>query len=486
MELRQHQKECIIALRNSISRGNKRLLVKAPCSFGKTIVFCEIAKNVSKKNKKTLIIVDNVALVRQTVDKLLRFVSEDEVGIFCATLGEKEFKNITVGTIQSLKKANVDLVIFDEAHQGISRVEKFLNGFQGIVIGFTATPFNAKGEQLYGKEKSFFQELTYSVPAKLMIASGFITPMTYGGEREETKVDLSNIRIINGDYDMSQAEEAYLAQQEKMTLQVDDMLSRVKNRQRVIIMTTGIKHANRLSSLVPNSVAYHSDISDFNRNEILKDFERGVYKFLIGVMAIYKGLDITCVDTIVNMRPIRSYSLFIQLAGRGVRLHSGKENCAFLDYGQTVERLGFYEEFDESRKVEKKKKEMQAPVKKCPECHALVFASCLICNQCNHEFPKKELNAIEKLSFVAFQDGAEQRARIDKVYFESSTFSKTITLGLVPNHGVGTVIVSFQYSRNVEYALRLYDIHSKQVKIGRNIIYKMAKKKYYNIVRIYD
>lgn len=485
IELREHQKDCIDALRNSISRGIKRLLVKAPCSFGKTIVFCEIAKNVSKKSKKTLIIVDNVALVRQTVDKLTRFVGMDEVGIFCATLSEKEFKKITVGTIQSLKECKVDLVIIDEAHQGLNRVQKFLENFNGFVIGFTATPFTSKGEKIYGKEDSFFSELTYSVPAKIMIAKGFITPMKYHGESEETKVDLSNVKIVSGDYDMGQAEEAFLSQKEKMILQVDDMLSRVKNRKRVIIMTTGIKHANTLSKMIEGSIAYHSDILDEERDRILKDFESGKYKFLIGVMAIYIGLDISCVDTIINMRPVRSYSLFIQLAGRAVRKHEGKEDALFLDYGQTVERLGFYEEFDE-KEYEAKKRTGEAPVKKCPKCFLIMFASCAECSECGHKFPKRDMKSIDKLDIVAYEGEKEKTGVIYSHFFASSTFGNTIMLWILQEGVSGAQKVEFKYSKSSSYALILWKIHASQVIDGRGIIWKVVKGKYNNIVRIYD
>lgn len=484
IELREHQKDCIDALRNSLARGIKHLLVKAPCSFGKTIVFCEIAKNVSRKDKKTLIVVDNVALVRQTVEKLKNFVSENEVGIYCSTLKEKNIRKITVCTIQSIKKNDFDLIILDEVHAGLSRFERFLSDYSGIVIGFTATPFNNKGVKIYGEENSFFPELTYSINAKLMIANGFITPMKYGGESEETKVDLSDLKIVRGDYDMGKAEEAYLKQDEKMRLQIDDMLSRIKDRKRVIIMTTGIKHANRLSELLDDSVAYHSDILDEERNQILKDFESGKYKFLIGVMAIYKGLDITCVDTIVNMRPMRSYPLFIQLAGRAVRLHGGKNDALFLDYGQTVEKLGFYEEFDE-KTHNHKKRTGEAPIKSCPMCKMFMYASCMTCVDCGFEFPKKEFKTLDKLSIVAYTESAPKEGVITSVVFHDSVFSKRINCLVRDNKGEIND-VDFTYTKNSDYALRLFNIFSKQIKVGKNIIYKLEKNKYYNIVRIYD
>lgn len=485
--LRPHQVECINALRQSISRGVKRLLVKAPCSFGKTIVFCSIAKSAKDKNSRTLIIVDNIALVRQTILKLLKFVNESDVGVYCATIGSKSSsKLITVATIQSISKSNSDFDIFicDEVHDGLNRVIKFFNDRSSVIIGFTATPFNAKGEPIYGKEDSFFKELTYSVSAKEMLAENFITPMKYGGESEETKIDLSKIRIINGDYDMSQAEDAFLAQKDKMILQVDDMMSRINGRGKIIIMTTGIRHANELEKMIPGSIAYHSDIEDILRKEILEEFEYGKHRFLIGVMAIYKGLDITCVDCIVNMRPIRSFSLYTQLAGRGVRLHEFKNDCLFLDYGQTVEKLGFYEEFDEKNRKEKEKIEGVAPVKKCPECRAIVFASCNECVECGHKFPVAPLKVLEKLDFVAYQGEEHQKGIISEVELSESWFCKTIRVGVIPPHMIGTIYIDFKYSLSSDIALKIHEKHSRLAKKGMTLIWKKAKGKYNNIVSI--
>lgn len=397
MKLRPHQIECLNAIREAF-KSKKRILVKAPCSFGKTIVFCEIAKMVFQKGNTCLIVVDNVALVKQTYDKLLNFLPIDVVGIYCSSLGRFDLSSVVVSTIQSVSKSNhkYGLIVVDECHDGIDRVRKFCDKQDTFVVGFTATPYNAKGEAIYGQEE-FYQDKVYEISAHEMIGRGYITPMLYGAERDETKIDLSKVELVKGDYKESSLIKAYEMQTEKIELQIKDMLSRIGDRKKVIIITTGIKHANYIASILKDSVTYHSDIDVLERKNILERFQAGKEKFLIGVMAIYKGLDVPDVDCLVNMRPTKSKSLFVQFAGRGVRKAEGKENCLFLDYGQTVMELGFYEDIKEHPK--KAKNYTIAPVtypKKCPACFSLVSPQTRYCD-CGHQFPFDSIqNTVEE------------------------------------------------------------------------------------------
>jgi superfamily II DNA or RNA helicase len=431
MELFPYQKECIDALRIAASQGEKRLLVKAPCSFGKTIVFCQIAVNAREKGRKVLIVMDSVFLVEQTVMKLRNFTND--VGIYCATLNKKEMSTITVSTIQSIKENIFDIVLVDECHSGQSRWQEFLNDMQ-IVIGFTATPYDAKGRAIYGSDR-FFPGLTYSMSVNKLLELNRITPMIYGTEKDETKIDLSSVKIQAGDYKESDLQKVYEIEKDKVVMQLEDMLLRVANRKKVIIMTTGIDHADFIESRLSNSLAYHSKIDNKRRSEILKEFEHGSIKFLIGVMAIYKGLDITSVDCIANMRPTRSKNFWVQLCGRGVRKHPGKVNCLMLDYGQTVENLGFYEDIEEINKKVTKGLAPEFFPKKCPSCLALLKPQIRICG-CGHVFTVITTDKLEKEAF--------QRAKIENYKHEIESVvvnhefvskkgfkMKTIRVGLV-------------------------------------------------------
>jgi len=68
MELRPHQEKAVQMLRESLARGNKRPLLAAPCSFGKTITAAYILNEAYKKGRRGIFICDRVKLVQQTLE----------------------------------------------------------------------------------------------------------------------------------------------------------------------------------------------------------------------------------------------------------------------------------------------------------------------------------------------------------------------------------------------------------------------------------
>jgi DNA repair protein RadD len=477
MNLFPYQIECVEAIRRDLLAGFKRLLIKAPCAFGKTIVFCYLAKKAKEQGKKIVIIMDSVFLVEQTLEKLESFAKDS--GVYCGTLNKKELRDITVATIQSLKDFSYfDVVIIDECHIGVSRYEKLLRDYQGKVFGFTATPFSAKGIAIYGEDK-FFTKLTFSMTPMELISLNRLTPLVYGTEKEETKIDLRKIPIVNGDYKENELQKVYEIEKEKVNLQVEDMLTRTVNRKKVIIMTTGINHADYIESILPSSVAYHSGMDNNLRNDKMKKFKDGEVKFLIGVMAIYKGLDIPEADCLVNMRPTRSYSLYVQMAGRVVRACTNKKDAAFLDYGQTVEALGFYEEIKETTRKTTKGITPEYYPKKCPECYMLVKPQVKFC-ECGHVFKVISTLNLTPTAFVTQQIYSDKiiSVKIDHNYVsKSGNAMKKITVVTEKLHDLWFFYPEF----------KRYEFFSiiKELEVGKIINWSM-KGKYPEIKGITD
>lgn len=67
------------------------------------------------------------------------------------------------------------------------------------------------------------------------------------------------------------------------------------------------------------------------RAKILTNFNNGSIKCIINCMVLTEGTDLPVCDTIVNVRPTCSDSLYQQMVGRGTRLYQGKEYCLVID-----------------------------------------------------------------------------------------------------------------------------------------------------------
>jgi type I site-specific restriction endonuclease len=67
------------------------------------------------------------------------------------------------------------------------------------------------------------------------------------------------------------------------------------------------------------------------REWILEQFHLGHIKVLVNCELLTEGFDAPRVGCVILARPTLSRSLFLQMIGRGTRLHEGKKECVILD-----------------------------------------------------------------------------------------------------------------------------------------------------------
>jgi len=102
---------------------------------------------------------------------------------------------------------------------------------------------------------------------------------------------------------------------------------------------------------------------------------------LVNVNVLTTGFDAPNVDLLAILRATQSPSLYVQMVGRGTRLHEGKQNCLVLDYGSNVNRHGLID--DIRPKTPGKGEE---PIKTCPDCDSHIPIGVMICPDCGFVF----------------------------------------------------------------------------------------------------
>ena len=115
MELRPHQEKAVQMLRESIARGNKRPLLAAPCSFGKTITAAYILKSALEKGKRGIFICDRVKLVQQSLEAFDRHELPFGViqGIHELNDQTKPIQIASVQTLARRRQVDFDIAIVD-------------------------------------------------------------------------------------------------------------------------------------------------------------------------------------------------------------------------------------------------------------------------------------------------------------------------------------------------------------------------------------
>lgn len=119
--------------------------------------------------------------------------------------------------------------------------------------------------------------------------------------------------------------------------QIDDLVKeiyqRIKNNERVLVLTLTIKMSEELSSYLKEldiKVAYlHSEIKSLERMEIIRQLRMGTYDCLVGINLLREGLDIPEVSLICILDAdkegfLRSETSLIQIIGRAARNSNGK------------------------------------------------------------------------------------------------------------------------------------------------------------------
>ena len=124
--------------------------------------------------------------------------------------------------------------------------------------------------------------------------------------------------------------------------------------------------------------------------ELIASFRAGRIRCLVTVLALATGFDVPDVDCILWLRPTQSPVLYVQGAGRGLRIADGKTDCLWLDFSDTTERLGPVDTIKGRKRSKKSDKESAAPSKVCDQCGERAPAAATICPCCGFEFPREE------------------------------------------------------------------------------------------------
>ncbi len=399
-ELRQYQKECLKNLGTAYKQGFKRIMLKLPTGAGKTSIASKILENCYNSGKRALFICDRIELINQTSDRLL----SDGIkhGVIQADHIRKNLNyNIQVCSIQTLarrEKINADMIIIDEAHTLHKAHIDIIKENQNIpIIGLSATPF-AKG---LGKH---FDKMIVGATTKQLIELGFLCkPKVYA----PSEPDLEKIKVVAGDYDMQELEEK--TNTPKLVGDIVEHWFKLGFGKPTIVFAVNIAHSkNIVAEFVKGGVnAVHIDAYTDNddRKEIIESFKAGRIKVLSSVDILSKGFDYPGAEVAILARPTKSLSLYIQQAGRVLRINpeTNKTDCTILDHSGNTMRHGFVtddtpEDLDTGKKqentpAEKKEKKVIEPVK-CPHCSFIKTK--VKCENCGHEdIPKNKVESAE-------------------------------------------------------------------------------------------
>ena len=376
MELRKYQSDLINNIRSEIIKEKRAICAVLGCGGGKSVIQGKIAAEAAKNKNRVLFIVHRKELCQQ-IENTFRKCGVD-------------FKYCTVGMVQSLcrrvpKLKEPKLILVDECHHIPSKsYRKIIDRFpNAVVVGFTATPVRMNE----GGLGSVFESLIESVSTKWLIEKQYLAPYKY---YSVDLADTRNLKTKRGEFDPGEVEQLMAR-----TVIYGDTVKNWKKfaeGKQTIVYCSSINTSKKTAQafLDAGIAAAHLDGTTHKarREEIVADFRKGKIQVLCNVDLFGEGFDVPDCEAVVLLRPTRSLALHIQQSMRSMRYKEGK-TAIIIDHVGNYLRHGLPDgerEWTLEQKDAKQTQKQKTSVKSCPNCHAVMPATTLVCPNCGLRF----------------------------------------------------------------------------------------------------
>jgi DNA repair protein RadD len=402
MILRPYQTQLIQDLRQSIMAGHKRIIVQLYVGGGKTVIASEIMSGAKAKLKRSIFLAPRRQLVYQTAETLNHF--NINAGLIMA--GERMLSQALaqVGSIDTIttrvrsgriEAPEAALILADECHAMFSKERLELLNKYPLVIGLTSTPALANGRGM----GAFYTDIVQGPTMAEMVKNGFLVPMRYYGadapDLEKCKLDK------DGDYQEKALAEA--SDKPELIGAIYDNWKRIASDRTTLIFAVNCKHARHIHDEFKGhgvAVEYIDGSTPTEEREAIKNrVESGKTKVIVNIGVMAFGTDWPIISCVIVARVTRNISAWIQMLGRGSRLHPGKSDCIIIYHGDNFDDLGRIDDpiewsLDDKTTVRERKakaqKDAKAPKEIQCKCGA-IFKNQRTCPACGHErIPKGE------------------------------------------------------------------------------------------------
>lgn len=366
-QLRDYQKYAVSKGISNLTQKEKPFILQLATGAGKSIIIAAIAKEL---DGPVLVLQPSKELLLQNYSKFVSYKTEVESGMYSASVGKRDIKQITYATIQSIFRRpdefkHFKYVIIDECHQVNP---KNLTGMYGKflkdigctrICGLTATPyrlenrfFSEDGQKFYSAELKminrifpfFFKNIECKIETAQLIAEGYLSPILY---RNVDMGDMSGLRVNNTGSEYTADSIKQYWQNDMRLMKLCQIIEKIDAKcQRNLIFCSSLLQAKRAREML-REMGIRAEMVDGTtpakeRDRLVAEYRRGEFKHMLNVGVFTTGFDVPELDCVVLARPTISLALYYQMVGRGVRLDPARpdKKLRVYDLVKIVEKLG--------------------------------------------------------------------------------------------------------------------------------------------------
>jgi superfamily II DNA or RNA helicase len=342
MELRPYQ----LAARDEVVKAFTAddlhsVLYALPTGTGKTVTFGAIHNALqAERPGKTLVLAHREELLDQAAGMFERSAPGTVVGIEQGDRYAEKDCSVVIASVQTLSRGkrlgwfSPNLIITDEAHHAVA--ESYVKIFKRYgamqpgevkLVGCTATPKRLDKLNL----ASVFQRQVYNYPIRQAIEEGYLCDIR--GYRVRSDVNLDKVKTLGGDFNQGELAAAVM-DQNRTRKALSHWWSVARNRQTVVFCAS-VEHAEMVAETFRSknfkAECIHGNLGKEERRAILERFKQGETQILTNVEVLTEGFDHPPLSCVLMMRPTKSWSLYMQMTGRGTRICDGKEDLIVID-----------------------------------------------------------------------------------------------------------------------------------------------------------
>lgn len=340
-ELRDYQKEC----REIILNDDKNKLIWIATGGGKTIIFNTITIEAINSGERVLIIVPSIEILTQVKENLFllkpalnlsviqgknRDTTGDVVIATRQTLSKKT--NMKSGLMDELlENGTFKYIIIDEVHEAPKQIMSIYNhNKNSIFLGFTATPYNVRLDEVFPDGISYDARITYLMEEGYLCGCEVI--------RKITKTDITDVSIISEkrkDYATQELQDK-INNDTRNNLIVNTILQVYNERKSIIVYCSGLEHVETLTKMLKlhnlNVDSIDGNTNKKKRADIIERFKSNKIRILVNCNVLTTGFDCPITDCIIFAAPTKSKTVYAQRLGRGLRPHPDKQNCLLIEF----------------------------------------------------------------------------------------------------------------------------------------------------------
>lgn len=340
--LRYYQDEAAEACVDNFKKGVPSVMIMAT-GTGKTVVGSEILRRL---DVNTLWLAHRDNLLESAINTIHQQTGYRPHKEKAAEWASSRAKFVC-GSVQTMQNSRLErfgkdffkLGVIDEAHHAVAKTyQNIIKHFGFYNLGLTATPDRADQKELSGVYKA----VAYEYPLHKAIKEGFLVPIR-GYKVEDFEMDLSQLRVVAGDYQDKDLENIITKYMNPIAASVKEQTGGMKS---LLFLPT--VESSRLMAEILNKIGVEADYVAGNKDnrKAFYDFKNGNISHLCTCNLVFEGYDEPSIECVIMLRPTGSRTVYAQAVGRGTRLYPGKKELKLVEFTYNSSRLKLVKPFE--------------------------------------------------------------------------------------------------------------------------------------------